>query len=252
MGFIITVNNVELCPCYCYGVFKCLFWGNSPCPVGCLCIGNVFDGPCRISYRYAVRGDVVDHYAAGADGDVVADGDPRKDGDATANPTVVADGDGLCPFLPRVAFRRVGAVTGGVDADVRADEAVIADGDEGLVKDGEAEVGKEAFAHTDVLAVVAVEWLVDEGVFVGLSEYALQKGVAFLQQGGAHPVVLPAEVFHFVEFPDEFPVVGLIYEAGGHFFLFCHSAIGVGGSGPTAKVMKKPVTGAKMRDGNRR
>lgn len=166
----------------------------------------------------------MDHYAAGTDGNVVADGDPRKDGNATANPTVVADGDGLCPFLPRVAFRRVGAVTGGVDADVRADEAVIADGDEGLVEDGEAEVGKEAFAHTDVLAVVAVEWLVDEGVFIGLSEYALQKGVAFLQQGGAHPVVLPAEVFHFVEFPDEFPVVGLIYEAGGHFFLFCHSA----------------------------
>ena len=164
----------------------------------------------------------MDHYAAGADGDVVADGDPRKDGDATANPTVVADGDGLCPFLPRVAFRRVGAVAGGVDADVGTDEAVVADGDEGLVEDGKAKVGEEAFAHADVLAVVAVEGLVDEGVVVGLAEYALQECVAFLQQGGTHMVVLPAEVFHFVEFPDEFLVVGLIDEAGGHFFLFCH------------------------------
>lgn len=160
--------------------------------------------------------------AAGTDGDVVADGNSWKDGDAAANPAVVTDGDGLCPFLPCVAFHGVGAVAGGVDADVGADEAVVADGDEGLVEDGKAKVGEEAFAHADVLAVVAVEGLVDEGVVVGLAEYALQECVAFLQQGGTHMVVLPAEVFHFVEFPDEFLVVGLIDEAGGHFFLFCH------------------------------
>ena len=183
---------------------------------------NFLYWPCRIAYRYAVRGDVVYHNAAGTDGDVVADGNSWKDGDAAANPAVVTDSDGFCPFLPCVAFHGVGAVAGGVDADVGADEAVVADGDEGFIEDGKAKVGEEAFAHADVLAVVAVEGLVDEGVVVGLAEYALQECVAFLQQGGTHMVVLPAEVFHFVEFLDEFLVVGLIDEAGGHFFLFCH------------------------------
>ena len=50
-------------------------------------------------------------------------------------------------------------MTGRVDADVRADEAIGTDGDRCFVEYGEVEVGKEPLAHTDLLAVVAVEGL---------------------------------------------------------------------------------------------
>ena len=103
-----------------------------------------------IAYGNGAGGDVADDDGAGPDGDVVADGDAREYGDAAAYPDVVADGDGQRPLLSRVTLDGVGAVTGGVYADVGTDEAVVADGHGGLVEDGEVEVGKEPFAHTNL------------------------------------------------------------------------------------------------------
>ena len=49
----------------------------------------------------------------------------------------MTNGDRLCPFLTTVALHWIGAMTGGVDADIRADETVIANGDTGFIEDGE-------------------------------------------------------------------------------------------------------------------
>ena len=53
-------------------------------------------------------------------------------------------------------------MTGSVDADIRADEAVVADCDFSFVEDCEVEVGEEAFANGYLFAVIAVERLIDD------------------------------------------------------------------------------------------
>ena len=57
-------------------------------------------------------------------------------------------------------------MAGGVDTDIRADEAVVADGNIGFVEDGEVEIGKESLAHTDLFAIITAEGLVDDEVVV--------------------------------------------------------------------------------------
>ena len=87
----------------------------------------------RIADRHYVRWDILGYDRPGTDGYVVADGDSRKDCDAAADPYVVADGDRFCPLVASVPFDRICAVTGCIDAYVRADESVISDGDLCLV-----------------------------------------------------------------------------------------------------------------------
>ena len=102
-------------------------------------------------------------HAAGTDGCAAANGDAGKDGDRAANPDGIADGDGKSPFPSGVTLVGVCAVAGGVDAHIRSDEAIVADGDGCLVENGEIEVGKETTAQTYLLAIIATERLVDDG-----------------------------------------------------------------------------------------
>ena len=121
------------------------------------------------------------------------------------------DGDRLGPLLAGVALNGVGAVTGRVDAHVGADEAVVANGHEGLVEDGEMEIGKKALAHLDVLAVVAIERLVDEGSAVGhLAQNPVEHLPSCLQLGRTNVIVFLNQVLHLVEFPDQFLVHGRV------------------------------------------
>ena len=69
----------------------------------------------------------------GTDGAVVAYGDTGKDGDVTAYPDIVSDRDRFCPFLARVAFSRIRAMTGGVYVYSRANETIVADSDKSFV-----------------------------------------------------------------------------------------------------------------------
>ena len=115
-----------------------------------------------ITHSNGVRRYVFSHYTSCADGYVIADGHARQDSDAATNPHIVADVDRLCPLPTTVALHRVCAVTGGVDANIGANEAVIADSDSCFIEDCEVEVRKEPLAHTDLLAIVAVERLDNE------------------------------------------------------------------------------------------
>ena len=113
-----------------------------------------------------MRGDVLYNDATCADGDIIANGDTWQDGYAAANPHVIADGDWLCPLLTGVALHWVCAVTCSIDADVRTNETVVADGDRSLIEYYEIEVGKETLAHADLLTIVAEERLVNENLVV--------------------------------------------------------------------------------------
>jgi len=112
-----------------------------------------------IAHCNGIRGYIFRHNAASTDGYVVTNGHTWQDGDATAYPYVVADGDWLCPLFSTVALYRVGAVTGRVDADVRANKAIVTDSDSCFIEYSEVEVRKESLAHADLLTVVAVERL---------------------------------------------------------------------------------------------
>jgi hypothetical protein len=110
-----------------------------------------------------------------SDGDIVANGDAWQDGDTTAYPHIVADGDGLCPFLTSIPLNGVGTVTSCVDADVGTKETIIADGDRRFIQDGEVEVGKKSPSDADLLAVVATKRLVDDEAIVAyMSQQALE------------------------------------------------------------------------------
>ena len=120
--------------------------------------------------------DVADHDRASPDGHVVANGDPGQDGDIATYPHIVTDTDRLCPFLAAVALLGVSAVTGSVDTDMGAYEAIVADGDTGLIKHGEVEVGEKPFSDTDLLSVVTIKRLVDDDFVVGhMSEHRFEQ-----------------------------------------------------------------------------
>ena len=94
-----------------------------------------------------------------------------------ANPYIVADGHGLGPFPPAVALLRIRTVASGVDTDVGADKTVVPNGNRSLVQHREIEVGKEAFAHPDLFAVIAVERLVNADMVVAnVPQQAFQDG----------------------------------------------------------------------------
>ena len=122
---------------------------------------NLFNYLARVANSHHVGRDVFGHDRACTDGHVVADGDSRKDCDATAYPYIVADADRFSPFFAGIPFDRVSAVACCIDAYIRSNEAVVSDGDLGLVKDREMEIGKETLAYADLFAVIAVERLVD-------------------------------------------------------------------------------------------
>lgn len=189
---------------------------------GVLLLWNCFDDAAGIADSDGVGRDVVRDYRACADGTVVTDSDARKDGHRTAYPAVVADGDRLRPLLTGVAFHGVGAVAGGVDRHIGTDESVVADGDRGFVENGAMEIGKETLAYADVLAVVAIEGLVDEDLVVTGSEEGFEHLLALLEVGGLDVVVAPNQVFAGVEFVFEFGVAGVIDLPCEHLFFLGH------------------------------
>ena len=116
-----------------------------------------------------VGGDVMCNNRSGSYGTIIADGDAGQEGHIPADPYIIADSHGFRPFLARLTFTRIGAMTRAVDMHAGSYETIVADGDIRLVQDGKAEVREETFADADMLAVVAIERLVDERVFIRLT-----------------------------------------------------------------------------------
>ena len=73
-----------------------------------------------------------------------------------------------------------------------------------------------------MLAIVAMERLVDEGILVSSAEYLADHLVATPGVGGAEAVVLPALVLAGMQLPEERGIRGEIDLATLHFLIFCH------------------------------
>ena len=132
-----------------------------------------FDYTCRIAGSDGVGRDIAGNDTTGSNRTVVTNRDAGEDSDIAANPDTVAYRDRLSPFAARIALDRIGAMTSRIDADIRATETIVANSDQGFVKDSKMEIGEEPFAKTDMLAVVAVERLVDERIGIRLTEHLL-------------------------------------------------------------------------------
>ena len=114
-------------------------------------------------------------------------------------------------------------MTGRVDADIRAYKAIIAYGDWGFVEHGKVEVGKEPFAHTDLLAVVAIEGLDDQYLIVGnVSQETFQDLPCLLLLRRAQQVIVVDYLLHFRQLFNQPWVNGGINLARQHLFFFCH------------------------------
>lgn len=137
--------------------------------------------PAGIAHGNAAVRDILHHDAPGSYGYVASDGNSGEDGHGTSYPDVVAYGHRLRSFPAGVPLDGVSAVTGRIDADVRANETVVADSHRSFIQHREVEVCEETSAHADIASVIAVERLVDEGVPITLSKEAPEQLVPFLQ-----------------------------------------------------------------------
>ena len=155
-------------------------------------IFEFFDDDTRIAYSDAMGRNVFNDYASGSDGAAFTDCHSGKNCHIAAYPAVSAYGHRLGPFLPRVAFLRVRAVAGRIDADILPDEDIVADCNWSLVKDDEIEVGKEPPADLDMLPVVTMEWRVYECVVIGPSQDLLQFLIPCLEICRPYLIVFPA------------------------------------------------------------
>ena len=126
--------------------------------------------PAGIAHGNAAVRDILHHDAPGSYGHIASDGHPGKDGHGTAYPDIVPYVHWPRPFPAGVPLDGVSAVTGRIDADVRAYETVVADSHRGFIQHREVEVCEETSAHADIASVIAVERLVDEGIPITLSK----------------------------------------------------------------------------------
>ena len=86
-----------------------------------------------------------------------------------------------------------------IDADIGANEAIIAYSHHRLVKHCPIEISEKSSADLYVHSVVAVERLVYKGVVIAFGENFLQFIVALLDERRSKSVVVLAFVFTFIE-----------------------------------------------------
>ena len=122
----------------------------------------------------------------------------------------MADFHRLGPFHEVVALAGLQRMAGGVDADVRPDETVVADVHARLVEDGEVEVGEEVLADVDVFAVVAAEGLVELKALAVAAENAVEYPVATRLLGGAERVELPQQLARGFQFLNQVGMSGVV------------------------------------------
>ena len=184
---------------------------------------NLSNYPTRISDGDNIVGDIPCYNRSGTDCDIVANIYSGKNGHAPANPDIVTDGDWLSPLSPTVSLDRIGTMTSRIYADVRADEAIIPDGDRCFIQYGEIEVGEEAPAHVNLLSVIAVEWLVDNDLVISYGPQQIlqdsEPGSCIRRGNGIVPV---NDIMNCDKFLQKLWIYCRIRQPGKHLFLFCH------------------------------
>lgn len=118
-----------------------------------------------ISGGYDIVGKVLCHDASGADHYVISNFYAGHDYGVSANPYIVAYGDGDAVFIARVSCIRVNGMPGGVYGNVGRNLGIFANDDLAYIQHSEIVIGKEVFSHFNIASVVAVKRGVDEYIF---------------------------------------------------------------------------------------
>lgn len=135
----------------------------------------LFDDAAGIADGDTVGGYVMGNNRPCADSAVITYGNARENGNRASYPTVVADTDRLCPFLACVPLGRIGTMAGGVDRYIRTYKSIIADSNISTIENRKMEIGKEPLTHTDMFAIVAIEWLIDKDILITTAKDGLQE-----------------------------------------------------------------------------
>ena len=120
---------------------------------------------CRIARCQRIIRNVARDHTAGSDDAAMADGHTRADDDSTAQPTVVADGDGISRLLVLTAKHIVLRMLGRVELAVGTDERVASDAYHATIEKRAVVVDEGTLSHHDAIAVVAMKGRTQRGAF---------------------------------------------------------------------------------------
>src|SRR5574344_55939 len=159
-------------------------------------------------------------YRARGDDDTVPERDAGVDRRVSAYPAVVPDRNLIPEFLAGGAFRGVQRMRCRIDADLRAEKAVVPDRDRGDVEDDAVEVRIELFADADVPAVIAAEIRFDERARAHFSEkFPENTGAVFNVRRGCRIVALRDKA-RLQTHLYKFRIRGEVRFAGNHLLVF--------------------------------
>ena len=134
------------------------------------------------------------HHAAGSDDAVVADGDTGEHFHAAAEPDIVAHVDGLCGFGPGGPQLGIQGMQGGVEATLRGDFYIIAEGDLARIHENAVVVGKETVARFHVFAEAEEHRGLHIGILAQLAENLPQDPFSAFHIGRLGVVIFPAQI----------------------------------------------------------
>ena len=185
-----------------------------------------FDDTAGVPHSDGIARDVTRHHRACTDGHIVADGHASQDGYRAPDPHVITNRHWQRPLAPRIALQRVSAVAGRIDAHIGTDKAIIADGHQRLVQYCEVEVGEEPLANADVLAIVAVERLVNQDLVVAhMPQQRLEHRGALSPHRRQQLIVAVDDILTLIQLLQQFSVDSAVGQSRQHFLFLGHSLI---------------------------
>lgn len=183
------------------------------------------DNTTRITHRHRPRRNVARHHRPGANRHIVADGHTRQNRHRAANPHIIANRHRQRPLPARVSLHWVSAVACRINAHIGPHKAVITDGHTRLVKHREIKVGKKTLANADVLAIVAVEWLIDQDLIIThMAQQVQEHARALFHHRRQQPVITMNNVLTLIQLSQQFRIDSRIDLSRQHFLFLAHLA----------------------------
>lgn len=128
------------------------------------------DDSARVANGQGVDWNVLGYYTSGTDDTVVSDGDTGQYADKGTYPYIVAYMNGLGIFQSLIPLLHIQGMACCIESAVGSNKHVVAKGDGRSVQDDAVHIAIEVFTHADIIAIVAIEGLLDEEVLSGLSQ----------------------------------------------------------------------------------
>ena len=167
-----------------------------------------------------IVGDIPCHHTAGGNDAAVPDGHTGADDDSSAQPAVVADGDGVGCLLLFPTGNVIHGMLGGVELAVRPDEGVPSDAYQRTVEKRAVVVDEDSLARHDAVSVVAVEGRADGGALWKAGDEVFDYFPVVGAVDG-HGLQTGTRLLGVNQAPGDFRVGEVIKLLATHFLKFC-------------------------------